>query len=277
MKKRNESGIYQIRNRVNGKVYIGSAINLRHRWNKHLSDLRCERHSNAHLQAAFRKYGEGVFEFSVLESVEPRMLIEREQDYFDALHPEYNISPTAGSRLGYRHTKETRMKISRAQRGKQASEETRRKMSEALSGKRHPNYGKHHSEATRREISKALKGRSPEEMGRYRRTLSEALKGKRHSEEARRKMSEAKKGKPLSEWHRKRVSEGMMGHQVSEETREKISKANKNPSAEIRRKIGAAHRGKHPSAETRRKMSEARKRWWVKHKQAARAEYREET
>lgn len=131
-----KSGIYQIKNQVNGKRYIGSAVNLTKRWQNHLSDLRLSRHHNLHLQRAFEKYGEAVFAFAALEAVEDAFqLIPREQHYLDTLKPEYNISPTAGSSLGIRRTEETRRKLSEAHKGHPVSEETRRKMSESRKGK----------------------------------------------------------------------------------------------------------------------------------------------
>lgn len=140
------SGIYQIKNQINGHRYIGSAVNLRNRWLGHLSGLRRQRHRNRHLQAAFKKYGEDAFVFSVLEYVrELGKLIECEQHYLDALHPEYNIESVAGSSLGVRRTEETRRKMTASRMGHQTTAETRRKISESLSGARHPMYGKHHS------------------------------------------------------------------------------------------------------------------------------------
>ena len=65
-----------------------------------------------------------------------------------------------------------------------------------------------------------------------RRKLSEANKGKRHSEESRRKMSESLKGKPawnkgknLSLEHRKKISKSHKGKRHSEESRRKISES----------------------------------------------------
>ena len=176
------SGIYQIENTLNGKCYIGSAVNLKERWQNHLSALRREKHDNSHLQRAFDKYGEDTFIFSVLEDVkEPEKLIEREQFYLDIQCPKYNISSTAGSPLGYRHTEEaikkmsvastgklisveTRAKISVAMTGRHLSTETRAKMSAAKTGERNPSYGKqgrmygkHHNAETKRKISTAQK------------------------------------------------------------------------------------------------------------------------
>lgn len=166
------SGIYQIRNQVNDNRYIGSAMSIQRRWTAHLNALRRGGHNNLHLQNAFDKYGEAAFVFEVLEDTEPENLIVCEQHYFDTLNPEYNISPTAGSPLGYRHTKEALKKMSETHTGerhplygKHHSTETRARisktmMSKAATGKRHPNYGKPLSAETRAKISAALTGRS---------------------------------------------------------------------------------------------------------------------
>ena len=85
-------GIYQITNVFNGKKYVGSTVDFERRWKRHLDNLRKGRHHNSRLQRAYNKYGEGVFEFSVLEYVGTnRNLLEREQFYINLLHPEYNV------------------------------------------------------------------------------------------------------------------------------------------------------------------------------------------
>ncbi len=61
------SGVYQIRCVPTGKIYIGSAVDLKARWDGHRRRLRRGVHHNAHLQYAWDKYGEASFEFSVLE------------------------------------------------------------------------------------------------------------------------------------------------------------------------------------------------------------------
>lgn len=77
-----KSGIYQIRNLVNGKVYVGSAVNLRTRRNRHFSYLRNNCHANRKLQNAFNKYGEENIVFEVVEIVADKYnLLEREQYY----------------------------------------------------------------------------------------------------------------------------------------------------------------------------------------------------
>lgn len=52
------SGIYGIFNLVNGKVYIGSAINLKKRFSDHKGRLQKQKHRNGYLQNAWNKYRE---------------------------------------------------------------------------------------------------------------------------------------------------------------------------------------------------------------------------
>jgi group I intron endonuclease len=72
-------------------------------------------------------------------------VISREQYYLDLLNPDYNILKIARSYLGYKHSEETRAKMSGKNNpffGKTRSEETRTKMSVAKKGKNHPMFGK---------------------------------------------------------------------------------------------------------------------------------------
>jgi len=166
------SGIYQIRNLVNGKVYVGSAINLRARWQKHLSNLRYNKHPNIKLQNAFNKYGVDNLIFEIIELVPNKeQLLDREQYYINtlnAVNEGYNICPIAGNTTGVFHTEESIQKMKVAHSN--ISEETRKRMSEA--GKRR----KPISEETRRHMSEAQKGKVLSST--HRENLSKALKGR---------------------------------------------------------------------------------------------------
>jgi group I intron endonuclease len=63
------SGVYAISNSINNKIYIGASTNIYKRWIQHKSNLVHNRHSNKHLQNAFRKYGEVAFKYIILEEV----------------------------------------------------------------------------------------------------------------------------------------------------------------------------------------------------------------
>lgn len=194
------SGIYQITNQINGKRYIGSAVNLADRWCLHLIQMRRGTHHNSHLQKAFDKYGERAFAVAILEKIEPEMLIEREQYYLDTIHPEYNIAPTAGSQLDFRHSQETRGKISIGNRGKQVSSETRRRISEAQKGK----------QLSAQHVQKLREAWTPkrrQEQGDRMRKSSFCGKSFAHTEETKRKISEARKGIIFNIEHRRNLSE----------------------------------------------------------------------
>ena len=81
-----DSGIYQIKNKINGKVYIGYSKHLSKRKGEHLAALRANKHYNKHLQSSFNQYGELAFEFSVLELCQERYLKEREKHWIAELN-----------------------------------------------------------------------------------------------------------------------------------------------------------------------------------------------
>ena len=61
-----QQGVYQIRNVVNGKFYVGSSKDIKNRHAAHRKLLRGNRHHCPHLQAAWNKYGEDCFKFEVI-------------------------------------------------------------------------------------------------------------------------------------------------------------------------------------------------------------------
>lgn len=124
------SGIYKITNIQNGKIYIGSAINIESRKRIHLSALRKGNHHNPHLLAAYKKYGEDSFVWDILEHVtQLNDLLYREQKYLDEVKPfdrniGYNVLPTAGSPYRREYSFESRKKMSMSQLGRKRSNKT---------------------------------------------------------------------------------------------------------------------------------------------------------
>ena len=88
------------------------------------------------------------------------------------------------------------------------------------------------------------------------------------SEETRKKISDAQKGKTHTEESRKKMSESKKN--ISEETRRKIGEASKGRnkdrivSEETRRKMSESGKGRTHSEDSKKKMSEASKgtKWW---------------
>jgi len=137
-----QSGIYRIRNIVNGMLYIGSAINFTRRWWQHRQELRDNIHHSPRLQNAWNKYGAEAFEFEIVELVLNRnQLMEREQywlDYYDSSNKEkgYNIVQIVTSpMLGRKHTEETKKLMSLAHLGKKQSPEHIKNAAESHRGK----------------------------------------------------------------------------------------------------------------------------------------------
>jgi group I intron endonuclease len=85
------SGIYKITNKKNGKIYVGSSLNIYKRWWYHAERLNNNTHTNPHLQASWNKYGGNNFCFSIIEIVNADNLLEREQYWIDVLQPQYNM------------------------------------------------------------------------------------------------------------------------------------------------------------------------------------------
>lgn len=135
------SGIYAIINKLDGKMYIGSAIILQKRKSEHFLALRKNKHANRYLQFAYNKHGLENFEFKILEVLKnEKLLILQEQywmDLYNSFAPNgYNLKLFAISNLGMKHSAETRKKISEVQIGRKASEETKAKMSATRKGRK---------------------------------------------------------------------------------------------------------------------------------------------
>lgn len=91
------SGIYQIRNILNGKRYIGSAVSFTRRWAEHKRELHDGTHHSAYLQNAWDKHGAFNFVFEeLLRLADCNQLISIEQIYLDCHKPEYNMNSVAG-------------------------------------------------------------------------------------------------------------------------------------------------------------------------------------
>lgn len=246
-------GIYKIVNTINGKIYIGSAVNLKRRKYIHFLLLQKKEHCNIILQSAFDKYGIDSFSFEVLEFVDDKcQLIQREQFYLNTYKPYkkkngYNISPTAGSTLGVPskskgvpRSEATKLKISIANIGRTNSkesiaqciatkilrgsgrhtEESKRKISQGRIGVDNPFFGKKHSDESRKRIAENLTGSKNPFFGkRHSKEIMEIIadkqKGKIISADARAKMSLAGKGRKQSKEHvQNRIAKMLMTKQM---------------------------------------------------------------
>jgi len=167
------TGIYIIKNLIDGKVYIGQSKNVEYRLRIHKAKLRHGAHYNTHLQRAFHKYGEKAFKFGVVCKCSEDELDERERgwiDWYRSTDRKHGYNHESGGRAQKTISAETRRAVSEANKRRIVTDETRRKLSEAGKGR-------------------IFGPRSDE----WRRKQSEAHKGITYSDETRRKVSEAKK------------------------------------------------------------------------------------
>jgi group I intron endonuclease len=155
-----KSGIYKITNKQNGKIYIGSSLNIYQRFYMHRSNLSSGNHHSSHLQRAWDKYGKESFIFEIIEEVpDKNVLLEKEQYYMDTAKSYerengYNINPTATSRLGAKHTEEAKRKMSETRKRLGLAKGKNNPMyGVSLSGTDHGMYGKTHSPESRKKIS----------------------------------------------------------------------------------------------------------------------------
>jgi hypothetical protein len=133
----NKSVVYGFINFINGERYIGSGVNISTRFLNHIAG-----HSrNRLLQDAFKNYGLDNFSFVVYEfcSYEKSARFNAENKIISSFPFEmlYNLTPTAGSLRGYKHTEEAKAKLRRP-------------------GSLNPMFGKKHTAETRAKISNRL-------------------------------------------------------------------------------------------------------------------------
>lgn len=66
------AGVFQVKNTANGKVLLGSSLNLNGALNGHKFTLKIGSHRNKVLQGDWDRYGAEAFVFDVLEVVQVR-------------------------------------------------------------------------------------------------------------------------------------------------------------------------------------------------------------
>ena len=150
------SGIYKF-TFPNGKIYIGSAINLSIRYNAHLEKAK-EKYKNKRqvVTKAIAKYGANNIQWDIVEHCPVELLLEREQFYLDLLKPfvrnsqGYNVREIADSNLGIVDSEETLRRKSIASKGKPKSAEHIQHMKD--------NWHKNRGESYYNQLSERMKG-----------------------------------------------------------------------------------------------------------------------
>lgn len=220
-------GVYVIRRLATDEIYVGSSRNIPTRWGQHRSDLRCGRHSSAHLQGAWNKDGESGFSYSVLEPCAFSELAAREQYYLDTLRPQLNIKQHAVGPIGKDWSASARARMSTAQKVRHArdgiSPETSRRRSASLkiawAGKPRPWL------RGRKQSAAEIEARIAPQRGK-----PCLVKRKPKSAETRRRMSAAAMGNtkgafPKSAATRARISAALVGRTFDVGRRQRLALA----------------------------------------------------
>lgn len=197
----NKNGIYEIRNVINGKVYIGGCAskngflgrNKNHYWG-----LVNKKHENSYLQNAFNKYGGNNFEFVIKEILSPEEVFIKEQNYLDEIFKMdsdlrkekfYNLSdkavcpPTWDSHSDEKKKEiKNKLRIVSLGRWDSFSNEKKikisKKISEAQSGEKHHQYGKQRSIEAKKKFIDTWNSFSDEKKKEISKKKSNANKGK---------------------------------------------------------------------------------------------------
>ena len=133
------TGIYKIESLSHpDRCYIGSAVYIENRWRLHLFKLKNNKHHSHFLQRHYNKYEKNDLKFSIIILVDKHDLINVEQYWIDTLKPKFNECKIAGNTLGYHHSNEAKIIMSKKRKGKapgnkgkHPSNETRKLQSDA--------------------------------------------------------------------------------------------------------------------------------------------------
>ena len=206
MKEAKYNVVYEIRNLINDKIYVGA-----HSTNN-INDMYMG--SGSLIKKAIKKYGCENFIRTILCFCDNRdSMFKKEAEIvnnvFVVRDDTYNliIGGGCGDRFGAISSDETRRKISISSKGRRMTEEAKRKLSIFNTGKKlNPEHCRKISEAqkgkprpnkvleeTKRKISKAQKGRKKSDLERLHISIAQK-KRQPISEETRRKLSESHKG-----------------------------------------------------------------------------------
>lgn len=234
------SGIYLLRNTVNGKVYVGQSIHIRRRWHEHKKYAKWGHKS--HLYDAIRKYGKEAFAVEVLEECSPidfDAAEHRWMEHYDCRNSMKGYNQMPAGQYGRIMDDETRERIASKLRGRKLPPERVEQMRKYMTGYKHSdeakakisagNKGRPKSEEAVRKLAAALVARhaamTPEEKEAY----AAQRRGFKHTDETRQRMSAQRRGKPKSEAHRAKMSEARKNADPIKDAlrRERLSVANK--------------------------------------------------
>jgi group I intron endonuclease len=120
IKHKNVCGIYAIKNKVNGKVYIGKSVNIHRRMKTHITNLNrsVTDQENEHLIRSWHKHGKENFEYEIVCECTIDELKEKELFYiqeYESTNRDKGYNFRIDSEGGMIPLESTRKKLSLAQ------------------------------------------------------------------------------------------------------------------------------------------------------------------
>lgn len=137
--------VYKATNKINGKVYVGQTVrSLQERMAEH------SRHSATAFDKALKKYGLDAFDVEQIDSASDVDELNKKEIYWiqfhDCMIPNgYNMCEGGGNTKGFRHSEESRKKMSESR-------------ASSFCGEKNPFYGKTHSVESKQKMSARRKG-----------------------------------------------------------------------------------------------------------------------
>lgn len=238
--------VYLATNKINGKQYVGRTKNdLTFRKYEHKASSSEPLYP---FTKAINKYGFENFEWiEVYSDISDESLLNQLEIecilWFNTKVPNgYNLTDGGDGVLNFKHSEESKKRMSEAAKRRIQPEETKNKIRNTLKGRKH----------------------SPERIAK----TSAAMKGVPKSEEGKKNMSAAMKGRVVSEETREKIRQSNLGKIMSKEAVEKVRQANlgKKHTAETLKKMSESHKGntnmlgKKHSDESKKKMSVSAKK-----------------
>lgn len=197
-----------------GKRYVGIGLSkkggINMRWSSY-KRLKCKDQSK--LYNALKKYGPENFIFEIIletNDVERAKNVEKQLIALWNLKNDkygYNMTDGGDGSVGFKHSKETKDKISLTNKGKKRTEEYKRNMGIRFSKENHPCWGMKFSDERKMKMSKRMK--------KYYESHTSTFKGRTHTVEAKEKNRLAHLGKkPSQESINKRLAKLKYGYKI---------------------------------------------------------------
>lgn len=179
--------LYKITNTLNNKIYIGQSNKETERWRQH-KYLSRQLYPIQYIHRAMVKYGVENFKYEVIACCLSKEYADETEktliDQYDSRNKKYGYNISPGGDIVW---------------------------NSGLPKERQPMFGKHHKDESKKKISESNKGKIIIITEEQKRKMSDAHKGKTHSQETIEKISSSNQGICRSLETRNRMSQSKMG------------------------------------------------------------------